>query len=47
MALVQYDTGSSWLAVTSSLCDNCDELKIAYDLEKTSTEKTNTFKLET
>ena len=46
VALVQYDTGSSWLAVTSSLCDNCDQLKIAYDLDKSSTYKTNTFKLE-
>lgn len=43
-AKVQYDTGSSWLAVSSSLCDNCDY--IAYDLHKTITEVTNNYQLE-
>lgn len=43
-AKVQYDTGSSWLAVTSSLCDNCDD--IAYDLSQTESEKTTKYALE-
>lgn len=34
-ALVVYDTGSPWLAVTSSRCKNCPI--VAYDLEKSAT----------
>ena len=43
-AMVVYDTGSSWLSVTSSMCSNCP-IK-SYDLKKTTTEVTVDYKLE-
>lgn len=41
---VMYDTGSSWVSITSTKCSNCKDQ--IYDFNKSKTEETIDYKLE-